>query len=349
MTDIRHADGNEPQIPAESRRPWTPNAMPEGPALPSPGPPSGRRPPRRRGANGWPAVLAALLLVVGFLLALTLVACGSGGPSGPPGETTLERIQRTGVVRVGYANEAPYAYFDRQENRLTGEAVEVARKVFEGLGAGEVEGVLTEFGSLIPGLKARRFDVIAAGMYVTPPRCGQISFSQPTYSIGEAFVVAAGNPLNLHSYESVAEKPEASLGVVAGAVNLGYARAVGVPDSQILLFPDAPSAVEAVISGRADAYAGTSLTVQDLLSKSPEGKVERAEPFTDPVIEGRSVRGYGAFGVHPEDEDLLQAVNEQLEGFIGTEEHRSIVAPFGFTEADLPGEVTVEELCRPQP
>ena len=35
------------------------------------------------------------------------------------------------------------------------------------MGINQVEGVLTEFGSLIPGLQARRFDIIAAGMYVT--------------------------------------------------------------------------------------------------------------------------------------------------------------------------------------
>jgi polar amino acid transport system substrate-binding protein len=271
------------------------------------------------------------------------LAAACGGPG--DGESTLERLQRRGVARVGYANEAPYAYFDNAGGRLTGEAVEIARVVLERIGVPRAEGVLTEFGSLIPGLAAGRFDLIAAGMYVTPERCRQIAFTRPTYGLGEAFVVEAGNPLDLHSYAAVAEHPAARLGVVAGAIELGYARAAGIPDDRILLFPDAPSAVEAVRAGRADAYGGTSLTVSDLLRKAGDSGLERAAPFTDPEVEGRRVRGYGAFGVRKEDRDLLRRLDEELAAFIGSSEHLELVRPFGFTAAELPGGVTSGELC----
>ena len=85
-------------------------------------------------------------------------------------ETTLQRIQRTGEVRIGYANEAPFAY-TAPDGTVTGESPEIAKKVFAKLGVKKVDAVLTEWGSLIPGLKAGRFDVIAAGMYITPERC----------------------------------------------------------------------------------------------------------------------------------------------------------------------------------
>lgn len=276
-------------------------------------------------------------------VALT-VAAACGGPDGG-GETTLERLRQRGVARVGYANEAPYAYFDTAGGRLTGEAVEIARVILGRLGVPRVEGVLTEFGSLIPGLQAGRFDLIAAGMYVTPERCREIAFSRPTYGIGEAFIVKAGNPLGLRSYEAVAEHPAARLGVVAGAIELRYARATGIPGERILLFPDAPSAVEAVQADRIDAYGGTSLTVSDLLGKAGDAGLERAAPFTDPEIEGRRVRGYGAFGVRQEDEDLRRALDGELAQFIGSPEHLELVRPFGFTAAELPGDVTAGQLC----
>ncbi len=112
-------------------------------------------------------------------------------------ESTLDRVMREGVIRVGFANENPYA-FAKPDGTLSGEAVEVARAVFEDMGIGEMEGILTEFGSLIPGLQAGRFDVITAGMYVNPNRCEQVLFADPEYKIGEALIVAAGNPLDLH-------------------------------------------------------------------------------------------------------------------------------------------------------
>lgn len=259
--------------------------------------------------------------------------------------TTLERIRERGVVRIGFANEAPYAYVDSKTGKLTGEAPEIARIILKNLGVDEVEGVLTEFGSLIPGLKANRFDIIAAGMYITPPRCQEIAFSNPTYSIGEAFVVRTGNPLNLHSYADVAQNGKARLGVVTGAIEHDYALKSDIPTGRINVLPDAPSALEAVAAGRIDAYGGTSLTVNDLLSRANNQKLERAEPFEDPIIDGETVRGYGAYGFRDEDKALIAAFNQELAQFIGTPQHLEIVEPFGFGETELPGDVTAAGLC----
>lgn len=270
----------------------------------------------------------------------TLAACQGGSD-----ETALDRIQREGVVRVGYANEAPYAFMDSAQGKLTGEAPEILRAVMDELGVDKVEGVLTEFGALIPGLKAKRFDIIAAGMYITPARCKQIAFSDPTYVIGEAFIVKSGNPLGLHSYEDVRDHDSATIGVMAGAVEHGYAKDIGIPEGRIIVFPDNVSGLDGVRSGRVDAFAATSLTVNDLLSKTRDQNIEKADPFTDPVIDGESVRGYGAFGFHPADDTLREAFNAELAEFLGTPEHLDLVRPFGFTEDNLPQDVTAAQLC----
>jgi polar amino acid transport system substrate-binding protein len=157
--------------------------------------------------------------------------------------------------------------------------------------------------------------------------------------------VKAGNPKKLHSYEDILNDPTATLGVVSGAVQRDYARTVGIPENRVIVFPDAPSAVAGVEAGRVDAYGGTSLTVQDLLDKTRSGGLERAHPFAGPAIEGAEIRGYGAFGFRKADDELREAINGGLAAYIGTPEHLELVRPFGFTEADLPGDVTAEELC----
>src|SRR4051794_38461420 len=126
----------------------------------------------------WSRLAATALTAIG----LTLTAAAASA------ETTLERVKRTGEIRIGFANEAPFGY-QTPDGKLTGEAPEVGKAVLKQLGVTKVEGVLTEFGALIPGLRAGRFDMIAAGMYITPPRCKQVQFSEPSYSIGEAFAV----------------------------------------------------------------------------------------------------------------------------------------------------------------
>ncbi len=297
--------------------------------------------PRRRPRRGGRRAAACLAAVA---VALVALACGGAGER--PGESTFARLRRQGVARVGYANEAPYAYLDSASDRLTGEAPEIARRVLADLGVPRVEGVLTEFGALIPGLEAGRFDLIAAGMYIKPRRCREIDFSNPTYCIGEAFLVRRGNPRDLHSYRDVAASDGAALGVVAGAVELGYARKSGIPRDRIVVFPDAPSAVAGVQSGRVDAYGGTSLTVRDLLTKAGDPGLEIAAPFTDPVIGGRPVRGCGAFGFRRDEDELRQAFDRRLQGFVGTPAHLDLVRPFGFTRRDLPGDATATALCR---
>ena len=101
-------------------------------------------------------------------------------------QSTLEEAKANGYIRVGFANEAPFG-FATPAGELTGEAPEVAKAVLAKMGIGEVDGVLTEFGSLIPGLKAGRFDIIAAGMFVNPARCNEIAFSEPSYGTSIAW------------------------------------------------------------------------------------------------------------------------------------------------------------------
>lgn len=295
--------------------------------------------------------LAAVAIVVcGFALLGGYAGFSAGRPSAlAAGQSTLQAARATGRIRVGYANEAPYAYMESKKNKVTGESVEIARVVLKRMGIDKIDVVLTEFGSLIPGLRAQRFDIIAAGMYVTPERCRQVAFSNPTYGVGQAFLVAKGNPRQLHAYEDVARKPDAKLGVVVGAIEADYAAKLNIPQDRLVIFPDAVSALDGVQAGRADAYGATSLTINHLLGKlDADSGLEKAAPFTDPVIDGKGVRGYGAYAFRPEDKDFAEAFNTELARFIGTEEHRKLVAPFGFTPQELPNGMTAARLCAGQ-
>jgi polar amino acid transport system substrate-binding protein len=214
--------------------------------------------------------------------------------------------------------------------------------IFRRLGIHDVEVVSTDFGSLIPGLQAGRFDVIAAGMYITPQRCKQISFSNPTYRIGETFIVRRGNPRNLHGFADLVRE-RATLAVVGGAVELAYAKALHVPEDKLVIYNDNVSALEGVRTGRSDAFACTLLTAQDLLGKDARG-LELAEPFEQPIIDGKQIWGYGAFGFRRAG-PLLHAFDHQLEELLGTPEHLALVKPFGFGKPTLPAGETAAELC----
>ena len=254
-------------------------------------------------------------------------------------ETTLERIQKQGYIRVGFANEAPYA-FATVEGKLSGESPSVFRYVMAQLGVKEVDGVLTEWGALIPGLKARRFDAIVASMYITPKRCKQIVFANPTYGIGEALVVKKGNPDGVNTYDDVVKKG-LKIAFVAGTAEIGHGRLAGIKRDQEVTVPNLAAAVASVKSGRASAAAFTSLTAKDLAEK--EVGIDRAQPFTF-EHNGKKYKGEGSFGFRMGDTSLRDAVNVELAKFLGTPEHLKMVGEFGFDASNMP-EKTAAQHC----
>ncbi|MGE5767387.1 MAG: ectoine/hydroxyectoine ABC transporter substrate-binding protein EhuB [Bacteroidota bacterium] len=254
-------------------------------------------------------------------------------------QSRLEKSREQGFIRIGFANEAPYGYAT-PDGKLTGEAPEVAKAVLAKMGITEVDGVLTEFGSLIPGLKAGRFDIIAAGMFITPARCNEVAFSEPSYGIGQAFLVKEGNPANIADYATIAGNDDLKLAVMAGAVESGYAKKAGIGMGQLVMLPDQSSLVKAVQAGRADAAALTALSIADMASKN-DG-VESTKPFGE--VAGESVKGYGGFAFRKDDKDLYEAFNAELKKFLGSPEHIALVTPHGFGEGYLPNKTTAE-LC----
>jgi polar amino acid transport system substrate-binding protein len=248
-------------------------------------------------------------------------------------ETALERIRRTGEIRIGYANEAPFA-FTLPDGRVTGESPEIIRALAGKLGAKKVSSVLTEWGGLIPGLQAGRFDLIAAGMYITPERRRQVLFTDPHFQLRDTLLVAHGNPKRLASYADIAANGSTKLAVMAGTAQYGYARQAKIPEARILQVPTTIAQLQAVRTGRADAAAGTQLTMKSLAAKDAKagGKaVEAIANFKDDPAH----TGYGAFAFRKQDQDLRDALNAQLKPWLGSEAHLKLVAPFGFDRSTL--------------
>lgn len=279
-----------------------------------------------------------------MLYASALVFTAMAGCSRQP-EDTLARARKEGRMRLGFANESPFAFRDPTTGALKGEAPAVAGAVLSELGVPETTGVLTEFGSLIPGLRAGRFDVIAAGMYVTPERCKQVLFSEPSYCVQEAMLVHKPNPLGLHSYADLAKSSAAQLAVVAGTVELSYAQRAGIPSERLQVFPDPPSALEGLLAGRVQAYAATNLTVNDLLKKRPDAPLIAAAPFAQPSSDGAPNLGCGAFAFRPKDRALRDAFDRELMRLRGTPKHAALVSAFGFDESNAVASITRDGLC----
>lgn len=287
------------------------------------------------------------MFILGMFLLLVLAACQgtTSKETNADLQSTLEKVKNSGTVIVGFANEKPYAYED-ENGKLTGEAVEVARAVLKNLGIKEMKGVLTEFGSLIPGLQAKRFDMITAGMFINPERCEQVSFADPEYTLGAALGVKSSNPLGLKSYKDIKSNPDAKVGVMAGAIETDYLKDAGISDKQITIIPDIPSAVSALLADRVDAITMTGPSLEAMLESADSKDIERVKDFEQPIINDKPISGYGASAFRLDDTEFRDAFNSELQKLKDSDELLTIISPFGFTESELPGDKTAEQLCK---
>lgn len=282
----------------------------------------------------------SLLAGVAALGALGAAGCSRvATTSGPDGGDLLDRLRGAGVVRLGIAGEIPFGYIDT-DGRLTGEAPELARVIFKRLGVERVQPVPTEFGSLIPGLNSQQFDVVAAGMYVNPERCEQVIFSDPDYQMLDAFIVRKGNPKGLRDYGDVV-RSGARFATGTGYAEIQYAVDAGYKESEILIVPDQVAGLNAVEAGRVDVFAGTALTVREVVKKS--AKAEATDAFK-PVVDGKPHVDGGAFAFRPTETGLRDAFNMELAKMKKNGELLRVLKPFGFTEDEMT-DLTAKELC----
>jgi polar amino acid transport system substrate-binding protein len=260
------------------------------------------------------------------------------------GPVTVDSLKSAGKIKIGIAGEQPYGFTDAS-GKVTGEAPEVARAVFKNLGIANIEAQQVSFDSLIQGLNARQFDMVAAGMNIKPERCGQAAFSIADYSAKTSFLVKKGNPKGVKTFDDVIAK-KLKIAVLNGAVELGYATDSGVPDDLITKVETQDDLLRQVKDGRVDCGALTDISLHDVVKKNPGAGLEVTAGF-DPVIKGKKVLSAGAFVFRKDDTDLLKAFNTELKKLQDNGQWVSIAAPFGFSQANVPtGEVTTEKLCQ---
>ncbi len=257
----------------------------------------------------------------------------------------LEKGRSQGLT-AGIANEQPYAYVGTDGN-IVGANVEILRAILEPLGISKVELPITEFGSLVPGLAAGRFDLIGAGLFINPARCKVIGYSNPVTRSGGAFLVKAGNPLKLHSLKDVAATGKARLATQPGSNQVQEAKDSGISNGNVVLFDKDTEALAALQADRVDVVYFPDAEIIGLLKKADGTPVERALPFEQiPDADGKPTWNYHAYGLPKNDPAFTQAFNEQLAKLRASGDLLKILQKYGYTENELPpADVTAEQRC----
>lgn len=273
----------------------------------------------------------AFVRICGCLLAVLAVWLYFYGGVGQADATddAFDRAHAEGVIRIGYAVEAPYALV--RGGSVTGESPELAKLVTARLGIAEIDWVQVRFSELIPGLSNGTFDAVAAGMFITPERAHLVTFSAPTVRVAPGFLVRAGNPLKLASYFDLLVRTGTRVVVLSGSVEERDLERRGVSPSRMQRVADAETGRRMVADGRADVLALSLPTVRWMARDSREVAAvtvtaEPGQPFSTFDV---------GFAFAPEQQRLARAWSVAQREVLGSPAHLERIAPFGFFAADL--------------
>lgn len=280
-------------------------------------------------------------VTTGLALLAGMTACsGDGkipeaaGASG--GGLTVEKAKQQGTLNIAIGNEPPYTKI-AGDGSVTGAEPDVVRAVAKRMGIKNVKGTVTPYDSMIPGLKAGRWDTVAAGLFMKQSRCSQVIYTSPVIVSTESFAVPTGNPKKLTTIADVTKDPKLKVAVLKGGFEEGILDGIKLASGQKVVVSDAQTGVEALKSSRVDAFLLPTLSLTDL--KKTTGGFDVTKAISDAPVTGSGA----AFATT--DKAFADAYNAELEKFKKTGEFDSIMNKWGF-DADAARKATVTELCK---
>lgn len=184
-------------------------------------------------------------------------------------ETTLEKINRTGVLTIGTrTGSPPFAYVDKN-NEWVGFTIDLVEQ-------GVIPAIAKKLGkpvklekkestppTRIPLLSSNAVDLIAGTMTDTPQRRESVDFSLTFFLTGAQFMVKKGSPIK--SINDIAGK---RIAAQQGSTNAKIVREK-VPTAILREFPDQPAAFQALIQGQVDAFTNDGIQLFGLKAKAP--------------------------------------------------------------------------------
>src|SRR5262249_17881108 len=253
-----------------------------------------------------------------------LLAAGAAAFAGlaarPSFAGEIDDIRSRGVLLVGTGvmGSKPWIW-KNEDGTLSGMDYDMIQYIIKKLGVPKAEFVAVEWETLIPGLKAKRWDIIFSGMTITEERRqgAGIEFSRPYYFESDRIVVKSDSPF---------QKPEDLAGkTLAVAIGTGgeiqgkalVAKGIG---GEVKAFNDVAGCFLALNGGQVDAVIMDNTTTAGQMQVTPNlrtiGGVYNlaADPKWQAAQDKASYKygGDGA-GIRKDDTDLLAAVNQALD------------------------------------
>lgn len=214
-------------------------------------------------ARSLPLLLSVCVVSVG------VVACGGDdeeGASSGSGDAGAPEVQLVNDGQLTTCTHLPYKPFQfEDEGKIVGFDVDLVDLVAERLGVKQ-EIVDTPFEGIQSGedLNARKCDIAAAAMTITPEREEKIAFSAPYFDANQALLVEKGSGID--SFEDLKGK---TLGVQSGTTGKMYAEKNAGSGVELKDYEDLALQLSSVKSGQIPAAINDVPVLLDYAKDNP--------------------------------------------------------------------------------
>ena len=196
-----------------------------------------------------PTIRRRSLLKAGAALTLVPTAVRAQAKIAPP------NIIKAGTLVMSINPTLPPLQYVNDKGELQGMRVELANECAKRLGLAP-EYIRTEFATMIPGLAAKRWDMINTGIFFTEER-SKLMYMVPYEQAAISFLAAKGNPLGLKTVDDLAGK---KISVELGGIEEKRTREVadmaakkGLKPVTVMTFNNFGEAFQALRAGQSDA------------------------------------------------------------------------------------------------
>jgi ABC-type amino acid transport substrate-binding protein len=204
--------------------------------------------------------------IVAYLMSLVIVLCFSESVFA---ETTLEKINRTGVLTIGTRTSVQGFAFVNNKNEWVGFSIdlveqaivpEISKKLGKPIRVEKKESTPQTRISL---LTSNTVDLVAETMTDTRTRRETVDFSLTYFVTGAQFLVKKDSPIK--GVQDIAGKRIAALKGSTSAKILGEK----YQSATLVEFPEQTAAFQALSEGKVDAYSSDGTYLAGLIGKSP--------------------------------------------------------------------------------
>ncbi len=263
-------------------------------------------------------------IIIGIIILIIIIAVAAYYATQKPAQTTTQASSPTTtstaelkLLRVGTSPDFPPFEYVAKNGSIVGFDIDLIRLLAKKIGYDDIEIVTMDFDALIPALKQGKFDVIAAGMTITPEREKEVSFTKPYWNANQAILVRKDSNFRPKSLDDLAGK---TVGVQTGTTGEyyveDYINKTGI-NIEVKTYSSYVLAVQDLVNGRIDT----------VVVDTPVAKMfEKQYPV---IVSGIIETGekYG-FAVRKDNTKLLNELNKALEQIMNSPEWEKLVEKY---------------------